>query len=190
MFSFWCKRSCSIQCTVDTNEVTIVRRAQWNLSYSDCIQLVQTVQVDHYNDVTMSSIASQITSLTIVYSAVYSGADQRKHQSSASLAFVRGIHRGPVNSPHKWPVTRKMFPFDDVIMPWMVKHSHLSILSLGVLLMIWIPIKRPPHWDRSTIKFDISRSLSRSTLDGVILVSLKIMACVICLLNRSQWHFV
>ena len=64
----------------------------------------------------MDSIPSQITSLTIVYSAVYSGADQRKHQSSASLAFVRGIHRGPVNSPHKWPVTRKMFPFDDVIM--------------------------------------------------------------------------
>ena len=47
---------------------------------------------------------------------VYSGADQRKHQSSASLAFVRGIHRWAVNSPHKWPVTRKMFPFDDVIM--------------------------------------------------------------------------
>ena len=40
----------------------------------------------------------------------------RKHQSSASLAFVRGIHRGPVNSPHKWPVMRKMRPFDDVIM--------------------------------------------------------------------------
>ena len=49
-------------------------------------------------------------------SPVYSGADQRKHQSSASLAFVREIHRGPVNSPHKWPITRKMFPFDDVIM--------------------------------------------------------------------------
>ena len=64
----------------------------------------------------MDAIASQITSLTIVYSIVYSDADQRKHQSSASLAFVRGIHRGPVNSPHKWPVTRKMFPFDDVIM--------------------------------------------------------------------------
>ena len=61
----------------------------------------------------MSTMASQITS---VYSAVYSGADQRKHQSSASLAFVRGIHRSPVNSPHKGPVTRKMSPFDDVIM--------------------------------------------------------------------------
>ena len=61
------------------------------------------------------TMASQITSLIIVYSTVYSGADQRKHQSSASLAFVRGIHRWPVNSPHKWSVTRKMFPFDDVI---------------------------------------------------------------------------
>ena len=70
----------------------------------------------HYGDVIMGAIVSQITSLTIVYSTVYSDADHRKHQSSASLAFVCGIHRGPVNSPHKWPVTRKMFPFDDVIM--------------------------------------------------------------------------
>ena len=70
----------------------------------------------HYGDVIMSVIASLITSLTIVYLSVYSGAGQGKHQSSASLAFVRGIHRRPVNSPHKGPVTRKMFPFDDVIM--------------------------------------------------------------------------
>ena len=70
----------------------------------------------HYYDAIMGAIASQITSLTIVYSTVYSDADQSKHQSSASLAFVREIHRGPVNFPHKWPVTRKMFPFDDVIM--------------------------------------------------------------------------
>ena len=64
----------------------------------------------------MTMLASQITSLAVVYSIVYSGVNQRKHQSSASLAFVREIHRGPVNFPHKWPVTRKMFPFDDVIM--------------------------------------------------------------------------
>ena len=57
--------------------------------------------VTHYDDVIMGAIASLITSLTIVYSTVYSDADQRKHQSSASLAFVWGIHRGPVNSPHK-----------------------------------------------------------------------------------------
>ena len=64
----------------------------------------------------MRAIASQITSVTIVCSIVCSGTDQRKHQSSTSLAFVRGINRWPVNSPHKEPVTRKMFPFDDVIM--------------------------------------------------------------------------
>ena len=74
------------------------------------------VILKHYSDVIMSTMASQITSLTIVYSTVYSGADQRKHQSSASVAFVRGIHRWPVNSPHKGPVTRKMFLFDGVIM--------------------------------------------------------------------------
>ena len=61
----------------------------------------------------MGVMASQITSLTTVYSAVYSGEDQKKQQSSASQAFVLGI---PVNSLHKWPVTRKMFPIDDVIM--------------------------------------------------------------------------
>ena len=63
----------------------------------------------HYGDVIMGAIASQITSLTIVYSTVYSDVDQRKHQSSASLAFMWGF-------PHKWPVTRKMFPFHGVIM--------------------------------------------------------------------------
>ena len=57
--------------------------------------------LDHYSDIIMGAIVSQITSLTHVYSAVYADADQRKHQSSASLAFVRGIHRGPVNSLHK-----------------------------------------------------------------------------------------
>ena len=70
----------------------------------------------HYSDFIIGAVASQITSLTIIYSTVYLDADQRKHQSSASLAFVRGIHRGPVNSPNKWPITRKMRPFDDVIM--------------------------------------------------------------------------
>ena len=63
----------------------------------------------------MGAMASQITSLTMVYSTVHSGAD-KKNQSAALLAFVRGIHRWPVDSPHKWPVTRKLFSFDDVIM--------------------------------------------------------------------------
>ena len=85
----------------------------------------------HYNDVIMGVIACQITSLTIVYSTVYSDADGRKHQSSASLAFVWGIHRWPVNSPHKWPVTRKLFPFDGVIMVCkpMNMHEHDIFIS-------------------------------------------------------------
>ena len=63
----------------------------------------------HYSSAIMGAMASQITSRTNVYSTVYSGADPRRHQSSASLAFVRGIHRGSVNSSHKGPVTRKCF---------------------------------------------------------------------------------
>ena len=68
--------------------------------------------MSHYSDVIMGAMTSQITSLTIVYSTAYS----KKTLSSAPLAIVRKIHRWPVNSPHKWPVTRRMFPFDDVIM--------------------------------------------------------------------------
>ena len=81
----------------------------------------------------MGAIASQITSLTIVYSTVYSGTDQRKHESSASLALVRGIHRGPGNFPHKWSVTRKMFPFADVIMDGSVLVKSCVITHVDVL---------------------------------------------------------
>ena len=88
---------------------------QWSL-VREMAWCSQETVINHHNDVIMGSMASQITSLTIVYSTVYLGADQGKHRRSASLAFVRGIHRWPVNSPHKWPVTRKMFPLDDVIM--------------------------------------------------------------------------
>ena len=85
--------------------------------------------VVHYNDVIMGVLASQITSITIFYSIVYSGADQRKYQSSASLAFVMGFHRWPVNSPHKGPVTQKMFPFDDVIMFAGYNNTHAASFS-------------------------------------------------------------
>ena len=110
----------------------------------------RNIPVSHFGDIIMDTMASQITSLTIVYSTVYSGADQRKHQSSASLAFVRVIQRGPVNSPHKWPVTRKMFPFDDVIMStrW-VKHFINRCLFFSyellknIIVGMWIHIIFP-----------------------------------------------
>ena len=101
-------------------------------------------QKAHYTHVIMGAIAPQITSLTIVYSTVYSDVDRRKHQISTSLAFVRGIHRAPVHSPHKWPVTRKMFPFDDVIMQtWSDTRMILlccgcqyHIISLGLMYIV------------------------------------------------------
>ena len=96
-----------------SNTVTLLDLSE--APFSDRDELDQQLDY-HYDDVITGTIASQITSLTVVYSIVYSDADQRKHQSSASLAFVQGIHRRPVNSPHKWPVTRKTFSFDDVIM--------------------------------------------------------------------------
>ena len=92
--------------------------------------------LNEYNsDVIMGAMASQITSLMIVYSTVYSCADQRKHQSSASLAFVRGIHRWPVNSLHRGPVTLKMLRFDDVSM------------KFQIVIDGWhIPYKLAPRW--------------------------------------------
>ena len=93
-----------------------------------CIHIYMALNLDkntlktgsHYSDIIMSMMASQITSLTIVHSTVYFSADQRKHQSSTSLTFVRGIHQWPVNSLHKWPVMQKRFPFDDIIF-YMIK---------------------------------------------------------------------
>ena len=91
---------------------------------------------NHYSDVIMSTMTSQISSLTIVYLSFYSNTDQRKHQSSASLAFVWGIHRSPVNSPHKWPVTRKMFPFNDVIITniFYLAEGHGKVIASCIFL--------------------------------------------------------
>ena len=86
---------------------------------------------NHCNDVITGTMATEITSLTIVYLTFHSGAGQRKHKISTSLAFVWGIHRWPVNSPHKCPVTRKMFPFDDVVMETLFfSSSHFCIFVM------------------------------------------------------------
>ena len=69
--------------------------------------------INHYDDVIMSTMASQITSLAVVYSTV-----SKKTSKLRVTGLCVGNSPGPVNSPHKGPVTRKMFPFDDVIMQW------------------------------------------------------------------------
>ena len=124
-------RAQTVELLVIWNAITLMWR-HCNVKWS-----WHNICLAHYSTVIMDAIASHITSLTIVYSTVYTGADQRKHQSSASLAFVRRIHRWPVNYPHKGPVTRQMFPIDDVIMyckenNWKVnKEEHISIRGSG-----------------------------------------------------------
>ena len=86
---------------------------------------------------------SQITGVSIICSPVCSGADQRKHQSSASLAFGRGIDRWPVDSPHKGPVMPKMFPFDDVIMKFciyiiLIYTNRYKIYAHWIFSCLWV----------------------------------------------------
>ena len=88
---------------------------------------------NHYTDVIMSAMACQITGISLAYWTVYSDENQRKRQSSASLALLRGIHRWPVNSQHKRPVTLKMFPLDDVI------TNDFLYYWLFIILQGWCP---------------------------------------------------
>ena len=115
---------CPRQCTnnvlfLDVNFPACIR----SISLWICGWLCMVVLL--YSEVIMGAMASQITDVSILYLTVCSGANQRKHQGSASLAFVRGIHRWPVNSPHKGPVKRKMFPFDDVIMCIIILNTFM-----------------------------------------------------------------
>ena len=173
----------------------------------------------HYNDVIMSAMASQITSLAIVYSTVHSGVDQRKHQSSASLAFMWGIHRWPVNSPHKRPATRKMYPFDDVIMhgdsilmSWFTRRStrsfvsscHLQVLKQTYwkfpeninkeMKIIYEKVKLAWWWFDTHTRQNIGRvnvnACDVSRQNAIILLRF----CVIChcfslIMRLSQWQY-
>ena len=110
----------------------------------------------------MGVMVSHITSLTIVYSTVNSGANQSKRQSSRSLPFLWGIHRWPVNSTHKWSVTRDMIPFDDVIMlEWYDLHDDVmawkrisGFVSEGI--DCWIPVTKRRVMSGFDIFFDVS----------------------------------
>ena len=112
-----------------------------------------------YSDAIMSVMASQITSFTIVYTTVYSGADQRKHQISSSLVFVRGIHRWPVNYTHKGPVTRKMLPFDDVIMCSNCDQVAYFDIWQRLVINSWLGLE---IWWISRINIEINQIKHRS----------------------------
>ena len=94
------------------------------------------ILIAHYCDVIMGAMASQITSLEIVYSTVYSCADQRKQQSSSSLAGICLTGEFPTQRP----VTRKMFPFDDAIMQGC--GEAFAVLSVRLFLVHARPIAR------------------------------------------------
>ena len=112
----------------------------------------------HYPDVIMGAMASQITSLTIVYLTFYSGADQRKQQSSLSLAFVRGIHRWPVNSLHKWPSNAENVSIwwchhDEVMQPCLYFKDSGGIFFAATHLVSGRLFR---HRSKETSKFRIS----------------------------------
>ena len=104
------------------------------LCYDCSLVLVDFIDfIQHFGDVIMSAMASQITGVSMVCTSVCPGTDQRKYHSSVPLAFVRGIHRWQVNSPHKGPVTQKMFPIYDIIMFFFHWHGekHYPTLTLS-----------------------------------------------------------
>ena len=110
----------------------LVGHFDWNL-------VVQKDDLTH-----VSTTTKETHGLTIVYSTIHSVADQRKHQSSLSLAFMRGIHRWPVNSPYKWPVMQKMFSFDDVIMVSTVFTDNDIVASVAESLTHLISLHSSP----------------------------------------------
>ena len=131
----------------------------------------------------MTMLASQITSLMVVYSIVYLGVNQRKHQSSASLAFVREIHRGPVNFPHKWPVTRKMFPLDDVIMTIIIGITITLNATSTMIIMMHYDVIEWKHFPRY---WPFVRGIHRSPVNSPHKGQLRgaVMISLTCALNK------
>ena len=107
--------------------------------------VVHNGALHHYIGVTMTTVASQITSLTAVYSIVYWGADERKHQKLRVAGLCTGNSPGPVNSPHKGPVTRKMVPFHDFIMTKLAiwsfsafdRYSFVRVIPICLALILF-----------------------------------------------------
>ena len=151
-------------------------------------------------------MASQITSLTTVYPSVYSGADNRKQQSSVSQAFVRGIHRWSVYSPHKGPVTQKMFPFDDVIMSGQKTvfkiHSNPIIARsvsptydfyhtlVSIALYTKVYNKRPSHCITWMNHFSAHISKWELVCKFGVIFHIFIISCLCSRFHvRNQWFF-
>ena len=139
---------------------------------------IDQIWLRSYNDVIMGPTASQITSLTILFFFDLD-TDQRKHQSSASLPFVRGIPRRPGNFPHKWPVTRKMFPFDNAIMSkifhvYKMRNRNLMLAISKYVWnkeQIWSPASRYTFYCLSLPLINLSLALLKKIMLKLLLQS-------------------
>ena len=157
--------------------------------------------VGFISDVIIGTVVSQITSPNIVYWIVYSGADQRRHQSSASLAFVWGIHRWPVISPHKWSVTWKMYPFEDVI----IFPVYSVVQNFKRFFPIWhfliFNVMLPQNWlwvfrVSSLVPVSLfSYIMSKCTVSGIRLIrfhciKIRFHCIKICVILQAQWRYI
>ena len=141
--------------------------------------VLSDIKTGHHNEVIMSAIASQITSVLIVYSTVCLGADQRKHQSSASLTFLRGIHRWLVNSPHKGLVTRKKCPFDDFIM-------YCDVNSWD---SFWVAFRCDESWTRCVFYNNLWPNNVLSTkLTNLLSIIVHCVSHFGHLVQENHWH--
>ena len=134
-FRLWLGAVCDIQLksigweipmkiiTAATTQTKTSRLYLWTKHYNSGKHPLNTT-LNHYGDAIMSAKASQITSISTVCSAVCSCTHQRKHQGSASLT----CDRWPMDSPHKGPVTRKIFLLDDVIMMTIFVNYSTAII--------------------------------------------------------------
>ena len=132
-------------------------------------------------------MASQTTSLTTLYSTVYSGTDERKHQSYASLAFVRGIHRWPANSPNKRPVTRKMFPS---CTPPTYRHPFIPTYQSCVgRSIMWIhpSISSPIFWHRGFYHRIFATSLYLFSIYKILVLAFSLVLLTTVFRALTYW---
>ena len=129
-------------------------RSQAVASLRSCPGWPNWILLSHYIDVIMTTMASQITNLMVVYSTVYSDADQRKHQNSASLAFVWGIHRtiGQLRGNFFHLMTSSCNPiWSCAIVKWSIL-AYFRLISLAAsvatLIASVIGVNMGPIWGR------------------------------------------
>ena len=139
----------------------------------------------------MDTMTSQITRLTIVYLTVYSAQIKENIKAPRHWPFVPGIHRWQVNSPHKWPVTRKMFPFDDVIMLY-APLTQCGLFSAKPLPEPMLTYCQLSHQGHTSAEFDskyndllLRKCIWKNVACGMASILLKIW-CVKDLRNRDH----